>query len=40
MNIGLVIPAYEEEENISKLIQEIKRHIKAKIFIIVKYYLY
>ena len=34
MNIGLVIPAYEEEENISKLIQEIKRHIKAKIIIV------
>ena len=34
MNIGLVIPAYEEEENISILIQEIKRHIKAKIIVV------
>ena len=34
MNIGLVIPAYEEEENISILINEIKRHIKAKIIVV------
>ena len=34
MNIGIVIPAYEEEENISILIKEIKSFIKAKIVIV------
>ena len=34
MNIGIIIPAYEEEENISILVQEIKSYLKAKIIII------
>ena len=34
MNIAIIIPAYNEERNIIKLIKEIKKYIKPTIVIV------
>ena len=34
MNVAIIIPAYNEEKNIERLLKEIKKNIKAEIVVV------